>query len=174
LEEGNEDRQVWVHRIAAGELFDDDRGHVRRSYDMSLLPEIAASPVICRALDKAEQWNTYVLYELAEIGLDDAARSGSLTRDDIEAVRQNVGEALETLHAAGFVHCDVQTSNVLRVGGAWKRGDLGGCVRIDDPIDTLPRDRRFVPPDIEFGLPAQPSLDWYGLDAILDDIRPRD
>jgi serine/threonine protein kinase len=167
-EEGRENTPVWVQRVAGGEIFDDDRAHLRRAFDLARLPEIEASPFVVRALDKAEPFDSYFVFEFADAVLDEEAAAGNLTDNELQTVRANVAHALDAVHSAGYVHCDVQPSNIMRVGGRWKLADLGAAVPVGSPIEALPRDRRFVPDGVDFGTSADPALDDYGLQVVID------
>jgi hypothetical protein len=39
------------------------------------------------------------------------------------------------------------------------------------PIVGLPKDKRYVLPGVELGDPAKPEMDYYGLDAVVAEIR---
>lgn len=166
-EEGREDERVWVQRVAAGDLFDDDREHLRRSFEVGQIPEIQASPFILRMLDKAEPWNSYFFSELAEAVLDEEAAANGITAADVEAVRENVCQALQAIHASGNVHCDVQPSNIMRVAGSWKLADLGAAVPIGAAIDARYLGTSAVPAGVQFGSPADPQIDTLGFEAVL-------
>jgi serine/threonine protein kinase len=166
-EEGREEERVWVQRVAGGDLFDDDREHLRRAVRVAQLPGIADCPHVVRVLDIADPWDSYFFFELADTRLDEI---DPLTAAETEAVGESIGQALAAVHAAGYVHCDVQPSNILGVRGVWKLSDFGAAVKIGAPIDALPRDRRFVPADVSFGAPATPALDLFGLATIIESV----
>lgn len=167
--EGRENECVFVQRGANGDLFDDDREHLRRAVRISRLPGISSCPFVVEALDVAEPWDSYFMFELAEGDLDELVKGG-LTARDVTALRAHIGAALEATHAAGYVHCDLQPSNLLRINGVWKLADFGAAVRIGKPVDALPRDRRFVAPGVTFGVPATIEMDSFALAVLLDSV----
>ena len=168
----DETRRAWVQRVLGGsdELFADDREHLRRAYEVGQRPEIRSCPYIRQVFDVAEPFNLYLFQELADISLDEfVADEGALPLEERRTLRQNLTEALSTIHRAGLVHSDVQTSNVLRAGDVWKLADLGAAVAIGEPIRWLPVDQRFLPSHVEKGSVAAPSNDWWGLAEVLRD-----
>lgn len=51
-EEEDKQHRVFVQRVAGGDIFDDDREHVRRSFELAQLPEIRDNPFIPLRLDR--------------------------------------------------------------------------------------------------------------------------
>ena len=164
--EGNEADRVFVQRVSHGEPFDDDREHLCRAVRVAQMPALADCPSILRVLGSGGYWDSYFVFELADVSLDRLLATDDLGRADPEAILGAVTEALVATHGAGYVHCDVQPANVFCVAGRWKLGDFGGAVRIGDPVDAMPRDRRFVAPGMTFGMPATPELDEHSVGVL--------
>ncbi len=116
------------------------------------------------------------IWEWAAFGLDDWLRhddrgSGSSIVDEVAA---NVTGALEVVHGLGIVHCDVAPSNILRVEGTWKLGDLDSCVRLGERVSRGPmaERKRYQHPDRRKGpTPARQEFDWWGLEQVLAKLR---
>ncbi len=53
------------------------------------------------------------------------AARGPLPIDEALAIADSLLLGLKRLHANRLVHCDVKPTNVLRVGGKWRLGDIG-------------------------------------------------
>lgn len=176
-EEGNEERRVWVQRVLGGsedDDFRDDRRHLRRAYEVGQLEEIRSCTAIRQVLDLAEQFNTYLIQELADAALDDVVKEGPLPLEERWQLRRNLGDGLKAIHRVGLVHSDVQTSNLLRVAGVWKLADLGGATTVGTAIDWLPVDRRFVLPSIAEDRIAIPEMDWFGAGQVMRDAGASD
>jgi serine/threonine protein kinase len=166
-QEGRENERVFVQRVAGGDLFDDDREHLRRAMRIARLPKIGSCPFVLRAIDVAEPWDSFFFFELAEGSLQELGHRG-LTPSEAASLRTTIGEALAATHAAGYVHCDVKPDNILRVDDVWKLADFGGAVPIGEPVDVLPRDKQFVQPGITFGAHASTAIDRFALTAVLE------
>jgi serine/threonine-protein kinase len=55
-------------------------------------------------------------------------RRSLLPSDDVLAIVEQVGAALDAVHAAGVVHRDLKPSNVFATGAAWKLIDFGASM----------------------------------------------
>ena len=101
--------------------------------------------------------------ELAEHGPVDA---GTLTR-----IAQDLSAALGAVHAAGLVHRDVKTTNVMRdetgriVLGDFGTGRLHGTN--DEDRTGLAGTPQYLAPEIFEGAPATPQSDIYSLGVLL-------
>lgn len=116
------------------------------------------------------------IWEWAAFGLDDWLRyddreSGSSIVDEVVA---NVTRALEVLHGLGIIHSDVAPSNILRVDGMWKLGDLDSCARLGEPVSRGPmaERKRYQHPDRRVGpTAAREEFDWWGLEQVRAKLR---
>lgn len=169
--EDDEDHVVWVQRLIHGEEWDDDREHMRRAFEIGQLADISACGVIATPIDYADSWDTYLVHELAETDLARKLSEGRVSADDADEVEANVREALRVLHRFGLVHCDVREDNILRVGGEWRLGDLGGVVEADAPMTAVQRDREYVPAGVGIGGPAATKNDTFALEVVLRHLR---
>jgi hypothetical protein len=107
--------EVLLHTLRKEEMYADDLARARTAVAIARIPEIRASPVICRLVDTSE--NSFALtlvWEWAEVALHELLRSGAVTTEDATAIEANLGAALATLHELDLVHCDVAPNNVRR------------------------------------------------------------
>jgi serine/threonine protein kinase/2-polyprenyl-3-methyl-5-hydroxy-6-metoxy-1,4-benzoquinol methylase len=90
------------------------------------------------------------------------------------AVADGIGSALDTLHASGWTHGDINNSNILfasdgrpvlidfacsrRIGERWLQPDM------NDQVEFTPH---YVPPEAWLGLPVDGRGDLYGLGVLL-------
>jgi len=112
------------------------------------------------------------VYEWADASLAEATGEDQPPGQDLaQDVDGSIGAALRHLHDHGLVHCDVTPHNILRVDGEWKLADLECVVEIGTPIRGLTKLDDFRPPDVTRGDPANPSIDTYGLDAVVRWVR---
>jgi serine/threonine protein kinase len=140
-----------------------DREHLNRSFDLAQREGVLGNPLFLQVLDRASSAEPddtlFVVSELADTTLEEEMRARRLAPHEVEEVERSVGAALEVIHGLGLVHCDVTPSNIFKVVGQWKLGDLGAAVETGQPIQALPRDRRYVPDGYDFQVPADPELD---------------
>ncbi|CAL8462729.1 g2262 [Coccomyxa elongata] len=74
-------------------------------------------------------------------------------------------DALERMHAAGRMHCDVKGPNVLLTEkGHWYLGDYGASVKVGEKVWSCTE--QFYPGKSIF-TPADPKLDWGMLTVLL-------
>jgi serine/threonine protein kinase len=167
---------VWVQRCPGSNdgLFDDDREHLLDSFENASRVEFRDSPYIVRAFDRSTDasFDTFVFWELGEQSVADIIRTGAaLPPGRIDAIESGMRSALDTIHRAGFVHCDIQPGNILRVGELWKLTDLAGCVRKGDPVRVRPGFLGYQAPGSELGSPASQEIDLWGLRTVLAALR---
>jgi len=175
--------RVYYHRYVKSDDYSEEVTRLRTAIEVASLPDIAASPVIVRLLDVHETIGVTgeygypgvlgAVWELADVSLqgfrenpdDDPIRVAS-------EVEVNVGCALETLHALGWIHLDVAPHNVLRVNGRWKLGDLDSCTRRGEPVRRNPGIVRYIHPKRRTGVAmAVEDFDRWGLAEILRALR---
>ena len=176
-----------VHCCSKEPLWDDELARVRHAVALAGRPKIVAAAITIRQLiDEYDQPNAEPIpgdhepiygafWTVWEWG-DRSLHEFFVEPDDkpttvADAVEVNVGAALDVLHSAGLVHCDVAPNNVLRVGGEWKLADLDGCTRRGDPMPARVPREPWRHPEHVAGMPAREEFDRYGLDAILRELR---
>jgi hypothetical protein len=174
-----------VHRLEKGTHWDDEVAALRVAIAVAGRPEIVAAPTIRQLIDVRETeavtgefgypGSLDAIWEWGDISLDDF-----LHRPDEDsvvvaaAVETNVGAALDVIHRIGLVHSDVVPNNIFRVDGAWKLGDLNGCVERDSRMTHHPKDERFLHPDrLNRPVQARDEFDLYGLEQVLVALRSR-
>jgi serine/threonine protein kinase len=164
------DTIVWVQRVLERELAPDDHEHLRAAWRCAQLPAVAACPYIVRVLDIAEPFELYLLQEYADRTLEEAFQEAAITRAVWSTVEDNVAAALQAIHAAGQVHCDVREDNILEVEGVWKLGDLGATTPKGEEMRWKHRDPRYLPLGFGEGSKAAPENDWYALNVVRDNM----
>ncbi|HET6875960.1 MAG TPA: serine/threonine-protein kinase [Jatrophihabitans sp.] len=103
--------------------------------------------------------------------VDDLRDGGRLALQETVALGVKLAGALETVHKAGFVHCDVRPANVLvtRSGEPVLSG-FDECVRATDPPGALHVTTPHTAPELLEGRQATPRTDVYGLAATLYEL----
>lgn len=167
-EEGAQDHRYWVQRAIGGDEWEAEREHLRQAHRIGQLPEVAASPLIHAPVDLIDGFDVYLVSDLADTDLQRVLRDGPLNEDEAGGLERRLRAALEVLHGLGLVHSDLREDNVLRVGGAWKLGDLGGVVRRGDPIVCLQLDEAYHRGGAALGAPAMPENDLHALGVVLE------
>lgn len=107
--------------------------------------------------------------ELVEgLPLDEAlARDGPLSARETAIAGLDLCSALSAVHAAGLVHRDIKTGNVVReVGGRIVLMDFG-AVQLAAPARTAMGTPLFMAPELFEGAPASASTDLYALGVVL-------
>jgi hypothetical protein len=66
-----------------------------------------------------------------------------------------------------LVHSDLREDQVLRVGGEWKLGDLGGVVSFGEPMVSIQRDEEYRLAGAALNDPASPENDLHALNVLL-------
>lgn len=74
-------------------------------------------------------------------------QSGPLALNLTLEIADQVLSALEHLHEANLVHCDVKPANILRVDGVWRLGDLGLLARGSQLQGKRRGTPSFLPPE---------------------------
>ncbi len=102
--------------------------------------------------------------------LDDRLRARTIV--DPAAVQRalddTLGEALEALHGAGLVHCDVAPNNIVSVGGRWLLADFDRATAIGGLTTGLAGGGYS---EAKPGCPAAVELDEFGVEAIRARLR---
>jgi serine/threonine protein kinase len=165
----------WIYQPEEGDGQQGHRDHLNRTYDYAQHEGILGSPFFLQVLDRASAFQPedtlYVVSELADRTLGKAMNAGPLRPDEIDEIERRVGAALVVLHGQSLIHSDVTPANIFKIGDEWKLGDLGAVVERGQPIRELPRDRRYVPDDFDFDVPADPELDRGCLANIISALR---
>lgn len=173
---------AYYHQYRKSDDYAAEIARMRTAIDVATLPEIAASPVIVRLLDVHEteattgEWGVPGLlgavWEFADLPLNKFQGQldcdGRAVADDVE---RNVGQALDELHALGWIHCDVAPNNVLRVEGRWKLADLDSCTRRGELSTRKPADRYLHPRRQAGDALADGDFDRYGVCVIANELR---
>ncbi|MGZ8693994.1 MAG: hypothetical protein ACXWYS_00995 [Gaiellaceae bacterium] len=174
---------AYVHRLEKGSRWDDDIIRARCATEIARLPAVAAAATLRRLLDVSDpplvtgefapftyfdtvwEWGDRSLYEFLQDPDDDPGVVA-------EAVRRNVAEALDVLHTADLIHCDVAPNNILRVDGVWKLADLDSTVRLAAPVRRHHQvDDYYVHPDLAVGVAAVADFDDFALPRIVERVR---
>ena len=98
------------------------------------------------------------------------ADDGPFAIDDALAVGRDVLRAVIAVHAQGFVHGDVKTSNVLRErGGRIVLADFGACRlhQEGDQLASIPGSVHYLPPEALCGEDAGAGGDVYAAAVLL-------
>jgi serine/threonine protein kinase len=165
--ESEECGDVVIHTLRKEKMYEQDIVLARDSLAIARLPAVRACPFIRQLVDTCEtESELSVIWEWADLTLRDAIESHEIGPDTRRDVAENVGAALETLHAAGYVHADIAPNNILRVRGTWKLGDLDNCCEVGTPLTRFPQER-YRHPKAVAGAPADPTFDDFGLEQIL-------
>ncbi|MHB2018909.1 MAG: protein kinase domain-containing protein [Candidatus Xenobia bacterium] len=114
----------------------------------------------------------YLATELADTSLAERlAETRPLPTDELKAVARAVAEVLTFLHEKDVAHLAIKPSNIFRVGGEWKVGDLGllpggsaGLLGVLLDHDTLP----YLAPEALRG-EMGPEMDLWSLGAVLQE-----
>jgi hypothetical protein len=139
---------------------------------------------VCRVFDFGQaDGHAFLVMELASAGSlrDELARGANATRKlhDRLADARAVADGLGAVHAAGILHRDVTTQNVLRMGdGRLVVSDFGLATDADPTANSLHGGTvTYMAPEIARGEPASVSSDVWGLGIVVHEIvfgrRPR-
>jgi serine/threonine protein kinase len=177
---------AFYHRYIKEEIYADDIARLRTAIEVASLREVAASVVIVRLLDIYETADTTgewafpgtlgAIWELADIALDEFLAYPDDDKEDVaKQVKVNVGQALDQLHALGWIHLDVAPNNVLRVGGIWKLADLDSCTRRGEPVTRTPGLSAYIHPKRRPNkrVDAVDEFDHFGLEVMVKALRDR-
>lgn len=89
--------------------------------------------------------------------------TGAVSTDEALIIARQIASALGQLHKAGITHCDVKPSNIIKLKGEWRLGDLGLITSSSEL--TLDRGTEgFWPPEG----PGEPAADFYSLGKSLE------
>jgi serine/threonine protein kinase len=164
-------QRVWVQKVMGPADPDDpDQIHVLTAWERGQIPTLRECSYVRQVLDFADPFDLYLIHELADTSLESLLGTGGLTPADVDAIRENIAVALEALHSAGYVHCDVRESNVLRVDGVWKLSDLGGSVPLGETFRWYQREGRYRRPGFSEHNPAGPVDDWYAYAVVMETL----
>ncbi|HKW15478.1 MAG TPA: FG-GAP-like repeat-containing protein [Candidatus Krumholzibacteria bacterium] len=105
---------------------------------------------------------------------EELSTAGPFTETEVLRIGRDIASALAAVHAAGLIHGDVKTSNImLEDGDAPRRAvlvDFGSADR-QPGEDEIPAYAMGTPltmaPEVLDGMPASPGADVYGLGATL-------
>jgi hypothetical protein len=170
-------------KVLRAEHADDDRWIDRLAREVKLARQIRHANV-CRVFDFGQaDGHAFLVMELASAGSlrDELARGANATRKlhDRLADARAVADGLGAVHAAGILHRDVTTQNVLRMGdGRLVVSDFGLATDADPTANSLHGGTvTYMAPEIARGEPASVSSDVWGLGIVVHEIvfgrRPR-
>ncbi len=102
---------------------------------------------------------------------------GTFSAEELTCVGVELCRALEAVHAAGLVHRDVKSQNVLREeGGRIVLGDFGTGRAIDDSLTSagsLAGTPAYLAPELFEGRPVSAQSDLYSLGVLLFHLATR-
>jgi len=180
------DRELGI-RVALKALREeltDDPSALERLRREALLARSIAHPSVCRVFDLGREDTPggpayFLTMELIEgVPLDEVVlRRGPFPEADVARLGAQLARGLAAVHAAGVVHRDVKSSNVLLVGEAEAArvvlADFGLARSPMDPGGRLTQSGWLVgtpesmsPEQLE-GAPATPASDQFSLGAVL-------
>jgi serine/threonine protein kinase len=178
--------RAFYHRYLKEDIYASDIARLRTATEVASQNEIAASDVIVRLLDVHETADTTgvwafpgtfgAVWELADLALDEFLDHPDTDTEDVaRQVEANVGNALQQLHALGWIHLDVAPNNVLRVDRVWKLADLDSCTRRGEPVTRTPGLSAYVHPKRRprKRVDAVDEFDYFGLEAMVEALRSR-
>jgi hypothetical protein len=107
-----------------------------------------------------------------ELGCGSIAHAAGALLPHAWALIADIAEALQCLHARGFVHCDISPGNILCFQGpAFKLTDFGTVTRADDPrLDCVGSGPYISPEALSGAAPVSAASDVWGLGAILLEV----
>jgi tetratricopeptide (TPR) repeat protein/TolB-like protein len=175
------------------EIAIDERAHQRFRREVQLARKVT-HPNICRIFDlfhhepvgnepNQPPAATFVTMELleGETLKDRLRREGKLTPDAALSLITQMADALTAAHAAGVVHRDFKSSNVILLGGTGGKPtravvtDFGLAYRLDEAVtgasitvsgDLVGTPEYMAPEQIE-GNPVTPATDIYALGLVI-------
>jgi predicted Ser/Thr protein kinase len=160
---------VALKAIDAGPGGADAESVARFHRECELLRSIAA-PGVPRFFDAGRDGDVFycVMEYVAGKPLTRVVEAGPLDAESIAQLLDELGETLDSLHAAGLVHRDVKPGNVIlgEDGRAWlidfglaKRQLDHALTRADDVLGTVP----YMAPEVIVGLPGGAPADAFAL-----------
>jgi serine/threonine-protein kinase len=109
----------------------------------------------------------YIVMPLAEMSLRDYSKGRLLSVQEVLSVLPSIVEALQFLHYAGYVHCDVKERNCLLIDGKWVLSDFGLTVPTGTKKDgMLGGTAQFMPIEQFEGL-GVPACDQFALGVVI-------
>jgi eukaryotic-like serine/threonine-protein kinase len=171
------DRQRGGQRVALKVLSATHAAAAARLRHEALALQRVAHPRLVRCLDVGYDPLLHALYLVMPF-LDGPTLAARLTAGPLAVpaaltILEDIAEALDALHAAGFLHRDIKPSNVILSGDRATLIDLGLALPSDTPEDrrvTAPN--RFVgtplyiSPEARSGSPLDARADLYSLAAL--------
>jgi serine/threonine protein kinase len=131
-------------------------------------------PILNSGLDDAEPW---FLMPLADATLEEEIKSARAKSEVPTKALADVLNALEQLHAIGFVHRDLKPANVLLHGGRWKLSDFGLVLPASGTTTALTSTysawgtaQYCAPEQAQDFRNSTPAVDVYAFGCILHDI----
>jgi eukaryotic-like serine/threonine-protein kinase len=152
-----------------------EQSHLLRFRREARIGALLDNPHIVRCFDFAEEaGNAYLMLELIDgINLKEhIARRGSLTATEAFAIASQICDALDDLHARGFIHRDIKPQNILLgSASAAKLTDLGIVYAPQDENltqhGTVMGTVAYLAPEQALGKPLTPGADLYALGVVL-------